>query len=390
MTTWVSTYPNLIPVDPAGGGLGRYIGWTDPTDTVVTTPGDGTLVLPRDSWVTSGSVAGGVSAARIPVSAGVDYTAATTADGFVAVSLLWVLEDGTVVYDSTATGIGRVAVTGTAPRYAAGAVVEISAPTVRVTTAGTLQYSVSYQNRTQSSPNSFSADPTGGTGPITLTSPVLVAALTDPGALDPTILDTTWGTRVYRYLPEIHRRMDSQDTSTAAGRPLQKFLQGMGAVPDIVSLYRDDIAAGALTDPNMVPDPWVPWLAQALGVTPSPSISFRDLITAKTRAPVTSTRAAIAALCRPYLTGSQVADVVPSTTPWTLVIRVRADEVAGVTAPGLRAVLLNSGQIPAGFDVQVTNATIPWSAITGLGPKWADQDAQKTWAQKDSTGVVGI
>lgn len=385
---YTPTRPNLLPASGLSGGQANLVGWFAPGGAVAPDNGDGTLSLARDSSITTADTSGGVAVARQPARAGSTFTAAVTADSVVILALLWVGGDGLVTVGPTSFGAGRVAVSGVAPASVIGVLVQVVAPTARVTSQASTSETVTYYQGMDAGPYAFYAD-AGNASPALLSYPVLTSGTADPGPTPPTPIDTSLGNRMYQMLPAMYRADD-----VATGYTLQRFLAGISAGANETQAVVDLITSGALTDPINCPDAWVPWLAQAAGIPSRPGLPVADLralLVAQNLAPVVGSRAAIAAVARRYLTGSRIADVSPSPSdPWRLNVRVKSDELVppGDTAT-LAANIMATGQVPAGCYVFVFTGLPTWAQYDAAIVKWSDAEG-KRWADLDSIGVTGL
>lgn len=277
---------NLIPVDPATGGLAAMRGWRDADSGLLLTPVAGAVTIqPGKGAGTSGFV--GVVEAPIPVDAGQPYTAGATSDHFAAIGIYWVGEDGQIIGNVRGFGEGRISVVGRAPDGATGALVAVFNPAVTPTVSnGVNTYTVAAFQVIQASPPIFILDPEQYVGAIVVSHPVLAAGITDPGPLDPAVLDLSWGKQVYTSLPEVYRHLDDGS--------LLDYLRAAGTVADEAEDLSDQVVSGLLTDPDLIPDELLGWSAQILGLNSNGSVPLRDLITARFASPYTGTRAAIA------------------------------------------------------------------------------------------------
>lgn len=210
------------------------------------------------------------------------------------------------------------------------------------------------------------------------------------GGLDPLDLDPPnpltdlW----YARIPETYRVADAQDTTTAAGYPLWGFLDALASTLDEPLRLADRIGAGDLTNPGVAPDEWIPWLAQAAGSTAVGITAQRQQLSNMGASPPGSRRY-LEVVAQQFLTGTRFAQVTPA-EPWGIQIRVRSDELSlvGNTLQGLADAMYASGEVPAGFLLQVVSDQQTWGQIQLAVQDWADGEG-KTWARMQSIGLAG-
>lgn len=353
----------MLPVDPRTGGIARMMGWY--LNGAAATQNDGSITITGDTdLIHTSQFSPTVSAwqSPMPVRSGSAYTAAVDIEGAGNVLIFWVSPSGitlgTVVDDGAD---GRISVTAVAPPSALGAVMGVQ-------NAG---------------------------DPATFRNPVFVQSTADPGPLPPLPDPLLVGDRLYGSLPEMYRTADT----TAAGPgqtplPLYQLLHAIGEQADWPLYYADRMAARELTDPDLADDAWIPWLAQASGISQSTSTTavadMRAGIAGKQQAAQPGTPAAIIALVRTWLTGSKVCNIVPTSTAWTIAVQVRADEMNGMTATQLKDRILATGLVPAGFTLNISNALPTWGQIdAAFGSTWGAKDTNfPLWQDIDSYGVT--
>jgi hypothetical protein len=379
---------NLLPDQRAG-----MVGWFDVAGAVHPDNGDGTLTTTGvyDAVATS-PVVDGVATSPIPVLPGRWYTAAVDVSELAVVVLQWVGADGTVGERLTGYGTGRAAVSGVAPDTAAGVVVAVWPGVVTAEPnpddPGTLIVSFPAGLRPAGMPLVIVADRTPQ-ATMTVAEPVLVRSRVDPGRLPDDDADDSLGWRMYAGLPDVYRLLDAADRSVAAGRPLWQFVKGATTPADDVRTLMTRIAAGDLTDPGRADDRWVGWAAQILGVPAVGSATdIRAALTAQHAAPAPGTAAALAATVRPMLTGTRTVDVRPGSAAFTIVVRVRTDELGlvGDDPAVLRDRVAATGQVPAGFVVSVTTTRPTWAQVDAATGSWADTDGAD-WSDVDARGL---
>lgn len=338
--------PNLLPVDAVSGGSVSMIGWVLQSTGAIIPSTSATITVPAGDAAISPIV---------PTSEGVTYTAAVSGAG--SVQFWWVNPDGSRSADPTVavTPAGRPAVTATAPPQPVGAVI--------------------------------------AAGPGVVSNPVVVASTVDPGPLPPIPVTPLVGKRIRSKLPEMYRIADLADRSTATGRPFKAFVDALGTPADQALYVADRIAGGELMDPARADDGWIPWLAQVAGVSNRASVpETRAVIASKQTAAQPGTPAAVVALTRTWLSGTKVCDLVPSTTAWTLTLRIRDSENTLGSPAALKAAVMASGLVPVGFTVVVAVGSPTWAQIdAAAGGTWAGlDDTVNLWQDIDSIGVTGV
>ncbi len=389
---WQAGDGNLLTFDKTDGGLARWVGWLNMADgSSAGNNGDGTLTLAEDTGIATAYYPAGVAISPMLVQPGANYVAAVTCDRLVAVGVSFIYGDGTVSAATWGFGTTRAAVSVQAPANSVSAIVSVFAPTARVTSAGSTTEAVTFWDITEMGAWAFLAD-SETPGPVTLSGVVFVHGNTDPGPLDPAVVDTTFGQRVWTSLPQMYVDYDKADTRT--GLPLSKFLHGLFAQVDDVEAVRDQILAGQLTDPTQVPDKWVSWLAQIVGAPITTIANTRSVLQSQQTGPAVGTRQYLRALGKSFLTGTKVCDVFPNpVNRWELAIRVRTDQLGLVTdAAGFKAAMIATGQVPAGFLLRIVTGLPLWSDIDGFGDgTWGGLDRPNPrWSDIDSIGVSGI
>lgn len=345
---WIRNGANLLPVDPQTRGPAYLVGWWNGTASIGT---GGPLAVPAGTTVWSSRPY------TNPVAVDVEpYTAAISSTGPITLALVWVSADAQELGRATAAGTSRITVTALPPAGCVGALLAVTTTTT-----------------------------------VTVSDPVLVASTVDPGPLPPLPAIPLAGDQWFSELPEMYRVADAADTSTANGYPLRAYLRANGDGVDQAMYITDRMAAGEFTDPTAADDGWIPWLAQAAGVKARPSLTeTRALIASKRVAAQPGTPAAILALTRTWLTGTQVCDLVPSGTPFTMELRVRSDQIPNGDTNALKALLLASGLLPAGFTLVIGVGSPTWTAVdTTTTGTWAGADLMDPWQIIDSQGVTG-
>jgi len=203
-----------------------------------------------------------------------------------------------------------------------------------------------------------------------------------------------WGT-----LPGAYRAADAAQVTY----PLLRYLDGAGRIAGEVREVSDGLWAGEILNPRTAPDVALRWLAQMLGA----SATTRNKTAADLRAylvdmvdngrAASGTRRDISNAARLYLTGEKQVSAVPSsTTPFRVVLLVRADEVPGAdvnVATALAALVANvraAGVMPAGHELAAQAVNPTWDTWTAAaGATWDTREAAaRTWTESDSLGVV--
>ena len=192
--------------------------------------------------------------------------------------------------------------------------------------------------------------------------------------------------RWYDSLPAVYRDADGEDTSTSAGWPLYGYLDAVASPLRGPSATADRIAAGDLTDPNTADDAWIPWLAQAVGVTGTGVAAQRAALVGLLTSPALGSREYLAAVTRTFLTGSRDVTVTPL-SGWGIQIRVLAADLDLVgDLAGLTAALYATGQVPTGYQISCTADDVTWAQVDAALPTWAPGEGV-TWGRIASMGL---
>ncbi len=202
--------------------------------------------------------------------------------------------------------------------------------------------------------------------------------------------DETFTDQWYALLPAFMRNLD-------AGTDLQlyRFMDALGRQGEQVAQLAAEADSGRLTDPDLVPERLLPWLAQMVGVSaPSatPPAVVRSRIADLQAVGRPGSGPAIAAVVRPLLTDTKWVSVVPhyGGDPWTIGVMVRTAE-APEDLQSLAEAIIADGQKPAGWTLQIVGVGSPWSAFDALGATWDEGDAAggSTWQDEErATWVV--
>ena len=192
-------------------------------------------------------------------------------------------------------------------------------------------------------------------------------------------------------------RKASSDTQTC--HPLLRFMDGIGQIGGRYRELSDKLWDGHFTNPETCRDEDLPWLAQMLGIHRR---IYRNLEYPDLRALIMNTsahglaaigsRAGIAEIVKPHLTGEQKVSVGPHPTLKHVIrVKVRIDEIPDKNLARLAETLQLTGTIPAGHQIVVEDGvdTTPtwgqWEAAAGT--TWADLEARAPrWSDLDILG----
>ncbi len=200
-----------------------------------------------------------------------------------------------------------------------------------------------------------------------------------------------WTQRWWESLPTQYQKADA-----AADYPMRRWMDGIGRMGGEMRQVSDDLYGGLYTNPALVPDRAVQWLAQMMGVPerqrsglPADVRNYLIDLTSSGRKAV-GTRASILEVAKRFLTGAKQVAVGPSVSAdHTIVILVRLDEVPGGNLATVGAGIVASGVIPAGHVVVVKAAAPTWDGWEAGITTWDTKESQvPTWVQSDSRGVV--
>lgn len=376
---------NALPVDPVTGGQAFMVDWFDFNGAVHTDTAGGVATVQPNEGISTSPITDYIASYPMPVVAGATYTAAVTVDGLALVCLQWISEDGVAgdrIYGYGWTGHRAVA-TGIAPASAYGAVVNVFVPVlipVGDPVAGA--QSITYYAPVQwpDAPGVVLAD-WNPDEPVLVSGAVFVQSQADPGPLPPFEEDTSIGRFWYDQLPDLYRRDDTSGV-------LAGLLTGWAAPTDTVRLLGQRIADGDLTSPARADATWVHWLAQAVGVPVQPTFeATRELLLARGKTPSVGTPGALASLAATWLTGTKQVDV-SAGAEWTITVRVLESEVAAVGGTAaLDARIRATGQVPAGFILNVVTGQQTWGELDAAATSWGAVPETMPWGQVDELGT---
>lgn len=203
-----------------------------------------------------------------------------------------------------------------------------------------------------------------------------------------------WTLAWWSTLPHAYRDADAVQSPPF---PLLRWMDGIGRIAGEIRELSDSLWAGDLTDAERAPDAAVRWLAQMLGVDETqraralPDLRNYLLDLNTTGRPAVGTRAAISEVARRYLTGDKQVGVMPSsTTPFTIVLLVRATEVpGGGDLAAFAETIKAAGVVPAGHNLIAVNAVPTWDEWeAAAGVTWDEVEGKaRTWNDADALGV---
>lgn len=189
-------------------------------------------------------------------------------------------------------------------------------------------------------------------------------------------------------------RKAPNDTQTC--HPLLRFMDGIGQIGGRYRELSDQLWDGHFTNPETCSDGDLPWLAQMLGIHRRiyRNLEYPDLRalirnTASQGLAAMGSRAGIAEIVRPFLTGEQKVSVGPHPSLKHVIrVKVRVDEIPDKDLARLAATLQTTGTIPAGHQIIVEDGvdTVPtwaqweaaagttWAELEARAPRWTDAD----------------
>lgn len=193
---------------------------------------------------------------------------------------------------------------------------------------------------------------------------------------------------MWNRLPEKYREAD-----IALGRPLFRWLTGVGHLQTRVREVSDAVYSGTLTDPRLTIAPR--WIAQLLGLDVS-NLSAEEARTAVSLrisggASMVGTREHIGRVAASVLGSSAQLAVVPDPEQ-PFIIYILTDEHAVTDAGGLdrvRSEMRKLQSVPAGHVIVPVVAQATWGEFDAAkGTTWQDyMDRIRNWADHDSLGV---
>ncbi|WNN95983.1 minor tail protein [Arthrobacter phage Hirko] len=208
-----------------------------------------------------------------------------------------------------------------------------------------------------------------------------------------------WTRAWWQTLPGAYRAADAAQGTY----PLLRYMEGAGRIAGEVRGISDDLWGGEFLQPANTPDSALRWVAQLMGVPSTvrnqPAADLRAYLVDLTvnGRPASGTRGDVANAARRYLTGAKQVSVVPSSTsPYRIVLLVRADEVPGADVNltnALNALIASvraTGVMPAGHELAAQAVNPTWDSWTAAaGATWDTREgAARTWTDADSLGVT--
>lgn len=215
-------------------------------------------------------------------------------------------------------------------------------------------------------------------------------------AAEPTFTSTT--ERIWGRLPGYLVQADS-----LSGWPLKTWLSGvadeLGKVINIFDRINDSGAPGDTSDlvnPATADAAWLPWLAQAVGVTLDPTLNEaerRAAIAGASTGFMAGTKQAVAAAAGTELTGTKHAEVYDHSTAtvrgtasmWDVLIITRPSETPSDAAV-LEAVA-RKGAKPAGVTLWWRAYEASWDTLTASLPDWNAIEGAGSWDGVQEVGV---
>jgi hypothetical protein len=195
--------------------------------------------------------------------------------------------------------------------------------------------------------------------------------------------------RFWRTLPEHYRTVDA-GLDWPFKRYLSCPLDELGDVHDLIDRIDWRLVEDG-GDPDDTPEladlAWLPWLAQAVGVTLTPDMDEADQranVAGASTGWRSGTRAGIAAAAATTLTGTKSVDVIPNYGgAWTIAVRTLPIETADPAAT--LAAIIDAHAKPALFDLVHISYAADWDTIEAELPTWDDIEAAGSWDAIEST-----
>lgn len=153
-----------------------------------------------------------------------------------------------------------------------------------------------------------------------------------------------------------------------------------------------------LVDPNTADPAWLPWLAQAVGVTLGPTLTVaeqRAAIAGVSTGFMAGTKTAVAQAAQTELTGTKYVKIYDHSTSssalggatiWDVLVVTRTSETPN-TAAVLDAIV-RKGAKPAGVTLWWKSFDTSWTQLEQAYPTWNDWEAANPWDHLQETGLT--
>lgn len=216
---------------------------------------------------------------------------------------------------------------------------------------------------------------------------------------EPVYSDTT--ERMWARLPEYIRVADSGQNFTLK-RWFSSVADELGTVVGL--LDRIDYVSvpegggpgdtSDLVDPATADSAWLPWLAQAVGVTLDPTLSDaerRSAIAGASTGFMAGTKTAVARAAQTELSGTKHAEVYDHRTDsgpgtmWDVLIVTRPSETPG--SAEVLAAVSRKGAKPAGVTLWWRAYEASWDTLATVAPTWNDIEALGSWDAVQEAGL---
>lgn len=170
------------------------------------------------------------------------------------------------------------------------------------------------------------------------------------------------------------------------------YASALSSTQDAAHESAATVAGGStsdLVDPRRADDAWLPWLAQQVGATVSPStpmLALRAQVETPSAGWQAGVKAAIAAAAQTVLSGDRYCQVSDhyGGDQWTIEVQTRASETPSGAA--VLAAVINGGAKPAGCALVSTLYESTWGQVDAAGITWATYDGV-TWQYVSEVGA---
>lgn len=208
--------------------------------------------------------------------------------------------------------------------------------------------------------------------------------------------------RMWARLPEYIRVADGLGGAWTLKRWFSGVADELGTITALLDRidYTDREDGGApgessdLTDPAKADPAWLPWLAQAVGVTLDPTLSVaerRSAIAGASTGFMAGTKQAVAAAAGTELTGTKHAEVYDHRTAtgtgtmWDVLIVTRPSETPSNAA--VLAAVSRKGAKPAGVTLWWRAYEASWDTLAANLANWNAIEAAGSWDRVQEVGV---
>lgn len=180
----------------------------------------------------------------------------------------------------------------------------------------------------------------------------------------------TFTRRLYDRLPEEYRDADEALGDNGGGYPLLRYLSGMGGRAGELEAILD--TAPTLVDPELAAPAWLPWLAQLVGVIPTPGVAVaeqRVAIAGALGLSPAGSRETLAAVARRVLTPGTYVAIIPNLdgNPWRIGVVV-ADTGPDPDLDAILAAITDARAKPTGYELIASIYSASWDTLEAHYP----------------------